>query len=444
MVDISSMSVVTENRPNSTIAHWTGATLRQYLGPPVRGIRSLLRTVGRSGLGSEARSERFLSPGGGQLWSVSNYAVPQPDRAVRRGEQTTRFGSVGRRVFLYAVSANGGEPRPVTTLGDGERFHHLPRPLPNGSGVLFTVNRGASSQIAVHSQETGEHHVLADGSEVQFAPSGHLVFRSSDGELSALRFDPETLEAVGDPAVVFTGVRLSPLRRSQNAFLQFHITDDGSLGYVAGSGEESARSLVWVDRDGKEEVIESDPAPYVNPRISPDGQRIAVEIAGGNQDIWILDLTQNTFWPLTTDPTSDNSPLWTPSGDRIVFSSDRQGPEGLYWTAADGTGRAERLVDGSSDRRFGPYSFSSDGQHLVVESFELDTGYDVGLISIEGEREWQPLLAEAHWEVDPALSPDGRWLALLSFRTGISVRPFPDGLCLALRLSSETAVRAKI
>ena len=159
---------------------------------------------------------------------------------------------------LYQVSATGGVPQVVTTPAEGERGHLVPVPLRNGRGVLFTVWRGemSSAQIAVYAHDTGDYRVLGDGSVAQFAPSGHLVFQSLDEGLAALSFNADTLlEATGVPVPVFGGVDGTILSR------QYYLGDDGSLAYIPGE-EGSDRSLVWVDQNGNEELIEAEVRPY--------------------------------------------------------------------------------------------------------------------------------------------------------------------------------------
>jgi Tol biopolymer transport system component len=65
--------------------------------------------------------------------------------------------------------------------------------------------------------------------------------------------------------------------------------------------------------------------------------------------------------------------------------------------------------------------------------FELDlaggSDYDVGILSMEGAREWKPLLQEKHIEFQPKISPNGNRTAYVSDESGrreIYVRPFPE------------------
>ena len=124
------------------------------------------------------------------------------------------------------------------------------------------------------------------------------------------------------------------------------IANDGTLVYVdlPGGVTTNARTLVWVDRTGKEEAIDAPPRAYLQPRLSPDGKRVAVWSNDQTNDIWIWDLERKILTPLTRDPGEDQHPLWTRDGKRIIFSSNRSGVFNLWWQAADGTGEPEQLT----------------------------------------------------------------------------------------------------
>ena len=127
------------------------------------------------------------------------------------------------------------------------------------------------------------------------------------------------------------------------------IANDGTLVYVdlPGGVTTNARTLVWVDRTGKEEAIDAPPRAYLQPRLSPDGTRVAVWSSDQTNDIWIWDLERKMLTPLTRDPGEDQHPLWTRDGKRIIFSSNRSGVFNLWWQAADGTGEPEQLTKSS-------------------------------------------------------------------------------------------------
>ena len=134
---------------------------------------------------------------------------------------------------------------------------------------------------------------------------------------------------------------------------------------------------------------------------------------------------------LTPDPADDQGPLWSPEGDRVVFRSDRE-PQGLFWKAADGRGAVEPLLAGEAVQQLSflsPDDWSFDGTALVFSYTAPETNDDIGILSMDGERAWQPLLSSAANEDTPALSPDGAWIAYASNETGqleVYVERFPD------------------
>ena len=183
---------------------------------------------------------------------------------------------------------------------------------------------------------------------------------------------------------------------------------------MRGGRSAAERSLVWVDREGREEPINAPPRAYERPRLSPDGTRLAVDIADGERDIWLWDFARQTFTRLTFDPASDTFPVWTPDGQRLIFASLREDPSTLYWQAADGTGAVERLVEDQNP--LAPYALSPDGARLV-----LGVGgglVDIGMLSLQGDRRVESLLQSRFEEGNADISPDGRWIAYDSDETG--------------------------
>jgi serine/threonine-protein kinase len=185
---------------------------------------------------------------------------------------------------------------------------------------------------------------------------------------------------------------------------------------------------VWVNRQGKEEPVVAEPNSYLDPRISPDGTRIALSLgiqASGNRDIWIWDLVRRNLTRLTFDAADEVGPLWTPDGQRIAFFSNRGGKTGVYWKAADGTGKDEFLAGGHY-----PASWSEDGKTIVLTEWNPETlNYDIGILPTQGDRQLRWLLKEKYHEAQPRISPDGRWLAYTSNESGqyqVYVRPFPE------------------
>ena len=229
------------------------------------------------------------------------------------------------------------------------------------------------------------------------------------------------------------------VRVDRSGIAQVYLGTDGTLVYVP-SGPTDDRTLFWLDLEGNEEAINAPPRRYLAPSLSPDGTRVALEVADGNAtDIWIYDFERELLERLMDDPASDRGPRWTPDGERVVFASDRNKPSELFWTLADGTGNAESLVS-NQDRGLLPGSWSFDGKVLVVTTDRRPpTAYDVGIVTL-ADHQWSPLLHEPYFEFAASVSPDGRWLAYSASESGrneVYVRPFPDGDAGALRISAD-------
>jgi len=335
---------------------------------------------------------------------------------------------------IWRVPAGGGTSQQVLTVKKGEMAHG-PHRLPGGEWMLFTllpagVGSWNQAQIVVQSLTTGERVVLVDGGrDARYLATGHLVYALNSAILAA-PFDPGTRQITG-PAVrlvddVFDAGTVT-------GAVHFDVSANGSLVYASRPGPAL---LTWVDRNGREEMIPAEPRPYRHPRVSPDGTRIAVEIDDpANTDIWVGDAKRGGFARLTSGDQVDSDPIWSPDGSRIVYSSVR-GTEGLFWQPADGSGRAEHLVDGSGGVR--ALTWTRDGQ-LVYEEL---AGADIRLLTPGSGLPPRviPLFDAPEFfnEVLPAMSPDGRWLAYQSTESAdaeVYVRPFPDVSSLRRQVS---------
>ena len=340
---------------------------------------------------------------------------------------------------LMSVPAAGGEPTVLTRPdpSKSERRHWYPSMLPGGRGILFTItapDRVESAQVAVLDLKTKQQKTLIrDGSQAEYIPSGHLVYAAAN-TLRAVRFDLERLQVLSDPVTVVDDVAMTILRTAHYAFSR-----TGTFVYVPSRPQK--RSLVWVDRKGQEAPILAPARAYIEPRVSPNGRRIAVAIADLDNDIWLWDLTRGgPLTQLTIDPSLDQHPIWTVDGERIVFASTRAGALNLWVQAADGTGAAERLTTGPDSQW--PAFVLRDGTGIIGTEISPHTAGDIVWFKRPATQSAQgtslgsdPLLVDRlvdtrAIEHAPDVSPDGRYIAYES-QGGIYVRPFPrvtDGL----------------
>jgi serine/threonine-protein kinase len=187
---------------------------------------------------------------------------------------------------------------------------------------------------------------------------------------------------------------------------------------------------VWVDRDGQEQSLPFEPQPYVYPRISPRGDRLAVAILEDvvsnvtGADLWVFDLERGSRSRITFGGNNRFFPVWTPAGDQLTFSDSPTGDNTLHLAAADGSGRMVTLMEREGLQY--PTSWSPNGQTLAYHEDHPQTTRDLWTRTAEGDP--QLFLGTPAQERAAAFSPDGRWMAFVSDKSGLDeiyVRPFP-------------------
>ncbi len=326
------------------------------------------------------------------------------------------------------ISANGGAPEEI--IKPKSAIFAFPQILPGGKAVLYTAADSLTQmRVVVQSLKSGEIKEIAAGLGARYSPTGHLVYAVGNNLLS-IPFDLEKLEAIGGPVPIVQGV-------FRNVGPQYALSNSGTLAYIPGTSAVTAPAeytLVWVDRNGKEEPISTPPNNYANPKISPDGTRLALAVGPlTNEDIWIWNLDRKTLTRLTFDRTREITPVWTRDSKRIAYYSNHEGGSGgVYWKLADGTGEIEKLGS-APDRMLFPYSWSSDGKTLAMAELVTATNLDISMLSTEGNRIRKPLIQTEYIDSMPQVSPDGQWMAYASNEaTGVAlkdeiyVRPFPE------------------
>jgi len=209
-----------------------------------------------------------------------------------------------------------------------------------------------------------------------------------------------------------------------NGRAAFAVSENGVLAYRNAS-VAPPRTLVWVSRNGTEQPLPAPARSYANPRLSPDGRRVAVTLETQEDQIWLYDLARGTLTRFTLEGASNDIPVWTPDGERIAFYSTKEGPNNLFWQMADGSGGLERLTTHEYGEQ--PRSWSPDGQLLAFTRIDATTRRDIWVLRMS-DRKAEPFLRTQFTEGAPAFSPDGRWIAYASDESGrpeIYVQPYP-------------------
>jgi hypothetical protein len=268
---------------------------------------------------------------------------------------------------------------------------------------------------------------MTAGADGRYVRSGHLLY-VRQGTLMAAPFDLRRLEVTGGAVALIANVMQAgntPNEAFDSGAGQFSVSESGALLYLSGGVfPDPERSLVWVDRTGAVQPLQVPAHAYTSPRLSPDGRRVAVWTQG-DRNIWVHDLSRGTLTPVTFEGRNARA-IWTPDGTRLTYGSATAGNENLFWKPLDGSGLADRLTTG--DYLQVAASWSPDGQTLAFVEAHPETGNDIWVLPLTGERRPRAIIHTRFSEAYPAFSPDGHWLAYASDESGrneVYVQPYP-------------------
>jgi serine/threonine-protein kinase len=330
---------------------------------------------------------------------------------------------------VFEVSANGGEPREYVPIEppDDDDFHEITL-LPDGKSIVCTVHsRTRPWYLAVFDGQHRKELIAFDNHSLMaptYSPTGHILFHRFGEEDSvwAVPFSTDTLETTGAPFLV--------------------SMDDGHPHVNAGGTLAMTRRVVGLyggdlialalDRD-PQEVLTGLEGQYFDPAYSPDGSAIAIAgFVEGAVDLWVCDLEFGSRTRLTfDDSTNELLPRWSPDGREIAYAQtsgstfERAGPsDTIHFIAADGSGQTRTPIEG------GYPSFNADWSAVAFTRLGEATGRDVWMQTLDGESEPVAILNTPAMEEQPALSPDGRFLAYGSDESGqqkVYLTRFPSG-----------------
>jgi Tol biopolymer transport system component len=439
-------ALVLDSRPNVSLS--PDGSLLVYVARVEGTSRLYVRTradlVPRALPGTEAATNPAVSPDGRQIAFFAGGVLKRSSldgavsEVVRLSENTdgprrgvtwltndTLVYSPLAVSGLFAVNASGGTPRMLTTLDEkkGERTHRWPTALPAGKAVIFTVGSLASpdnydaSTIEAVDVATGQRHVVLQGaSSARYVATGHLLF-ARGASVYAVPFDIDRLTTTGTAVQVLQGVNGD----STTGALHFSVADDGTMAYTPGSMQAGSTRLMWLDRKGATRALSLPRGLFFDPRLSPDGTRVAVAwqtVSAGTSDIWVSDLTRNTFTRLTFGGNTA-TPVWSADGKTIYYSYIE--PTGRRSTImrkpADGSREAEAVVVLDGARAY-IQVIDREQRWALVDHTPIGSVGDVMRVALTANAKPEPVVATTFDDLQATLSPNGRWLAYVSDETG--------------------------
>ncbi|HZI99410.1 MAG TPA: hypothetical protein VFD22_02025, partial [Gemmatimonadaceae bacterium] len=410
-------------------------------GGSVLNVRAMSDLRSRELPGTENVSQPTFSPDG--KW-IAFYANGELRKTAIEGGTSIRLASllnvngiswgtqdqiiVSSDDNIVGVPAAGGAPRvisrPDTSLNEsGKRW---PLALPDGKTILYTsFPSGASTtgrKIGILTIDDSKSR-LTDilGTDPLGIIDGYLIFCNIDIGLMAVKFDPRSGKSSGEPVTVLDGALIGGGGAFKGA-----MSTSGSVLYLSGN---SQTQLTLVGSGG-ERLLRPGDDVYTHPRFSPDGKKVAMSIGSAAQrDIWIYEIASGTMQKVSNAGTINERPEWTPDGSRVLYRSNRDSMDAMWWQPADMSGPATLLQ--KVDKKQGVWEavISPDSKYMIVRiDGTVGAREDLYYRSLSGDTALKPFVTSPFLEAAPRFSPDGKWVAYTSSQSGASqvyVTPFP-------------------
>ena len=312
---------------------------------------------------------------------------------------------------LHRLSATGSATDTVIHLST--QFG-TPRLLPGnewavgtlGSGQLALLSLADGVELAITRRgvlplDSVRQSDLLFGTGPRWVEPGFLVYAAGDGDLMAMPFDARRRRIRGEPVPVLHGVRME----AGFGYAEFAVADDGTLIYVPGRNQLYVLPAL-IGAGGRIDTLPFARGAYVQPRISPDGQRLAVQLRNqiGGWQVLLMDLRSGLRQQVQVAGNYRPYPAsWFPNGhdlmlglwDPVQFINYGVRIQSLE------TGQSEDLpLYGASYLTVAP-----DGNSFAFSDWH--TG-DLYLRRVHGDTTRTSIAGRGFAS---SFSPDGRWLA---------------------------------
>lgn len=250
---------------------------------------------------------------------------------------------------------------------------------PDGTKILFTSNShggffadelyimnsdGSDKKRLTRGSDNWEPSLSDDGKRIVFTHMGRIYTMNIDGTGMKKITDPECSEPAWSP----DGMRIVYVKEHGALF-----NNDLYIINANGSGERRLTALGWVG----------------SPTWSHSGQKIAFAGTEGNPfsgdlDIYVMNADGSKLKRLTNHPARDRLPQWSPSDDRIAFTSQRDGNQEIYTIRPSGSDLLRLTNNNRGD--YNP-RWSLDGRKIVFVA-QIDTDNDeIYIMNANGSNE---------------------------------------------------------
>lgn len=288
--------------------------------------------------------------------------------------------------------------------------------LPSGREAL--VKQYDSNDGLLYSLDltTGRTTQLLDFAvaEARYA-KGFLVFVRNDGRLNAMPFDIAAHRPAGPAVQIAEDVSLSG-----SGIAQYAVAANGTIAYVP----TQPRELLLVDRSGLTHPITAERRSFHQPRFSPDGKSVLVDFATADgRDVWLIDRATASMTRVTSEHDAHDG-SWAPDGKSILYASVKEGVYKILSTRP-GSGVTQVLL---ADKRIfaWPGRWMPDGKNILTIATNMEPNSGTDIVIVDSAKHITPVVVTPGNEQWTDVSPDGRWVAYTSDRSGQSevyVRP---------------------
>ena len=319
---------------------------------------------------------------------------------------------------ITRVAAAGGTPKPVLAVDEtlGPRLQIVPSFLPDGRHFLYASavpGAGPRGVFLASLDSAGTIRLLADMVANARYADGHLLFVRGT-TLFAQPFDVDSLKLSGDAVPIVEQLQVNPTSGTG----AFTVSENGVLAYQTSTGG-GGTTLAWFDRSGHKTSTLAEQSGYLDVELSHSANRVSVSKAGeggGAMDIHVYDVARKFPTQVTFGPEKTGSAIWATGDTRLIYSAQRETGAALMTKPAAG-GHAEVLFEDRTHNIL-PLSVSPDGRFLLYNEVTRALQGKIAVLPLTGERKPYLLLNSGFSEIPAQFSPDGKWIAYVSNRSG--------------------------